>query len=146
VETVAVLQQGKDLRLRIRGMDLLDGTPILDIKPYLPYADAIPTAKSGYAELAPGAASDKQYTLKFSDYSLNQIENIAFKVCDLKAFIASVLQQDPRPAQHVRNGESREYGMYLYDFNIRWRVSNDHMEVLSVDPVSPEPQAKPWKV
>jgi len=146
VETVAVLQQGKDLRLRIRGMDLLDGTPILDIKPYLPYADAIPTANGGYAALAPGAASDKQYTLEFSDYSLNQINSIAFKVCDLKAFIASVLQQDPRPAQHVRNGESREYGMHLYDFNIRWRVSADHMEVLSVDPIAPDPLGKPWKI
>ncbi len=146
VETVAVLQQGKELRLRIRGMDLLDGTPILDIKPYLPYADAIPTATGGYAEQAPAQNSDLQFTVEFTPYSLSQLDKIDFKICNLKSFIKSVLQQDPRPAQHVRNGEDREYGMHLYDFNIRWRVSAGHMEVLSVDPVELQNGLLPWKV
>ena len=146
VETVAIVQHGKQLRLRIRGMDLLDGTPILDIKPYLPYADAIATAKGGYAELAPAQNQDQQFTVDFTPYSLNQLVIIDFKICDLKSFITSVLQQDPRPAQHVRNDENREYGMHLYDFNIRWRVNGGHMEVLSVDSIVLENGLPPWKV
>lgn len=146
VETVAVVQHGKQLRLRIRGMDLLDGTPILDIKPYLPYADAIAAAKGGYAELAPAQNQDQQFTVGFTPYSLNQLEIIDFKICDLQSFITSVLQQDPRPAQHVRNDENREYGMHLYDFNIRWRVNGGHMEVLSVDSIVLENGLPPWKV
>lgn len=146
VETVAVVQHGKQLRLRIRGMDLLDGTPILDIKPYLPYADAIATAKGGYAELAPAQNQGQQFTVDFTPYSLNQLEIIDFKICDLQSFITSVLQQDPRPAQHVRNDENREYGMHLYDFNIRWRVNGSHMEVLSVDSIVLENGLPPWKV
>ncbi len=146
VETVAVVQHGKQLRLRIRGMDLLDGTPILDIKPYLPYADAIAAAKGGYAELAPAQNQGQQFTVDFTPYSLNQLEIIDFKICDLQSFITSVLQQDPRPAQHVRNDENREYGMHLYDFNIRWRVNGGHMEVLSVDSIVLENGLPPWKV
>jgi len=46
VELVAV----EETRLRVRGMDLLDGTPILDIKPYVPYADAFPTARAGWID------------------------------------------------------------------------------------------------
>jgi len=145
VEIVSVLQQGKDLRLRIRGMDLLDGTPILDIKPYVPYADAIPAASGGYAPMAPAPKLYQQFTVDFTSYSLNQLEKIDFKICDLKSFIKSVLQQDPRPAQHVRNDEAREYGMQLYDFNIRWRMSAGHMEVLSVDAIEMVNGLPPWK-
>ncbi len=86
-----------------------------------------------------------QFTVEFTDISLNQIDKIDFKICDLKAFIQSVLEQDPRPAQHVRNDESREYGMQLYDFNIRWRVTGSHMQVLSVDTIRLEDGLPPWK-
>ena len=117
----------------------------VDIKPYLPYADAITGAKGGYAELAPADASRLEITVEFTPNALTQIENINFKICDLQSFIQSVLQQDPRPAQHVRNDESREYGMQLYDFNIRWRVTAGHMQVLSVEPVQLENGLPPWK-
>jgi tRNA (Thr-GGU) A37 N-methylase len=55
VELVAV----EETRLRVRGMDLLDGTPILDIKPYVPYADAFPTARAGWID-AIDAAQGRQ--------------------------------------------------------------------------------------
>ncbi|HTR00389.1 MAG TPA: tRNA (N6-threonylcarbamoyladenosine(37)-N6)-methyltransferase TrmO [Candidatus Acidoferrum sp.] len=144
VEIVGVLQQGKDLRLRVRGIDLIDGTPILDIKPYVPYADAMPEAKGGFAPTAPGADSGSSVTVNFSNNSLNQIENINFKLCDLRAFITEVLSQDPRPAQHVRKGETREYGMFLYDYNVRWRATDTAMEVLSVEPIITGQEPPAW--
>ncbi|MES2603868.1 MAG: tRNA (N6-threonylcarbamoyladenosine(37)-N6)-methyltransferase TrmO [Pseudomonadota bacterium] len=151
VETVAVLQQGPQLILRVRGIDLLDGTPIFDIKPYVPYVDAIPNAIGGYAPSAPHVASGNadeiatsSITVSFSNNALNQIEKISFSLCDLKSFIQGVLSQDPRPAQHVRKADEREYGMHLYDFNVRWRVVGSAAEVLSVEPLPDG--ILPWKL
>lgn len=150
VERVKVLHNGPELILRVRGIDLLDGTPILDIKPYIPYADSIADAVGGYAPSAPhttGIDEVKAYspiTVSFSRTSMFQLEKIDFQLCDLTAFIRSVLQQDPRPAQHVRKGDEREYGMHLYDFNIRWRVTGNAAEVLSVEPIVDG--VLPWKL
>lgn len=150
VETVAVLQQGPQLILRVRGIDLLDGTPIVDIKPYVPYADSIPTARGGYAPAAPHTHADgaeestSAITVIFSGNSLNQLAKIDFKLCDLKSFIQGVLAQDPRPAQHIRKADEREYGMHLYDFNVRWRVVGTTAEVLSVEPLPDG--ILPWKL
>lgn len=150
VETVKVIQRGPELILRVRGIDLLDGTPILDIKPYVPYADSIADAVGGYAPAAPHSKPDSaeesssSITVSFTDNSLNQINKIDFKLCDLQRFIHDVLLQDPRPAQHVRKHDDREYGMHLYDFNIRWRVAGTVAEVLSVEPILDG--VLPWKL
>lgn len=160
VEKVAVIQQGPDVILRVRGVDLLDGTPILDIKPYLPYADSLPNALGGYAEVAPGdQTSEKdtyQRTITFSSNSMLNIETIVkvnseiselseYPESHLKALITSILRQDPRPAQHTRKSENREYGMLLYDFNVRWREADDGAEVLSVEQVDPDADPNLWK-
>jgi tRNA (adenine37-N6)-methyltransferase len=150
VEKVAVLQKGKELILRVRGIDLLDNTPILDIKPYLPYADALPTADGGYAVTAPGTAltnteSTIESTLNFSRNSLEFIENIKNNEFDLKTLITQVLLQDPRPAQHVRHASDREYGMLLYDYNIRWRVDGKVIKVLSIEQFSDPGATLPWQ-
>jgi tRNA (adenine37-N6)-methyltransferase len=150
VEKVAVIQHGKELILRVRGIDLLDNTPILDIKPYLPYADSIPTASGGYAATAPGTAfvereSTIGITLKFSSNALKFIGKTDKKDCELQTLITQVLQQDPRPAQHVRKHSDREYGMLLYDYNIRWRVDGNTIEVLSIEQLTDSSAALPWE-
>jgi tRNA (adenine37-N6)-methyltransferase len=151
VEKVGVIQNGSDLILRVRGVDLVDGTPILDIKPYLPYADALPNASGGYAATAPGVQSsaDNSNTraplpLHFSATALQQLAQPVLQALQLQTLIAQVLQQDPRPAQHVRHHDSREYGMLLYDYNVRWRVQTGAVEVLSVDYIDPTLGALPW--
>lgn len=158
VERVAVIQQGASLVLRVRGVDLLDGTPILDIKPYLPYADSIPEASGGYAAQAPGESLAKDYsqrTVEFTDKVLIDINNLVKVNSEinnitpepaqhLRELIHSILQQDPRPAQHVRKGDTREYGMLLYHCNVRWRETAQGAEVLSVKPVDTTAE-HPWK-
>lgn len=143
VEVVGVIQRGAELSLRVRGLDLVDGTPVYDIKPYIPYADSMPDARGGYAATAPAADDASRLAVDFSDTASRQLAALNFTLCDLRRLIVEVLQQDPRPAQHVRNSEQRDYGMHLYDCNVRWRVSAGVAEVLTVERV--DDGALPWK-
>lgn len=128
VEFVDIVQDGKNLVLRVRGIDLLDGTPIYDIKPYLPWADAITEARGGYAEAAPATLQ-----VQFSAAALQQLAPHLARLPDLEAFIRAVLAQDPRPAVHVRQNDNREYAMFLYDLNIRWQVADGICTVLAIE-------------
>jgi tRNA-Thr(GGU) m(6)t(6)A37 methyltransferase TsaA len=159
VEKVAVMQQGAALVLRVRGVDLLDGTPILDIKPYLPYADSVAGASGGYAEHAPASSraekASSQRTVDISVNALSDIKNIVKESSELtnasddpeqhlQDLIRGVLLQDPRPAQHTRKGDDREYGMLIYHCNVRWRETAQGAEVLSVEEVDPGTEQQPW--
>ncbi|HHX82773.1 MAG TPA: tRNA (N6-threonylcarbamoyladenosine(37)-N6)-methyltransferase TrmO [Pseudomonadaceae bacterium] len=122
-------QRGQSLVLTVRGIDMLDGTPILDIKPYLPYADMLPHASGGFAQEAPPAT----LSVWFSNEAQVQLAGFVLQHPELEAFIRAVLQQDPRPAQHVRQQTARSFAMRLYDLNIRWRVKDAACEVLSIE-------------
>ena len=124
-----IIHKGNLLVLKVRGLELLDGTPIVDIKPYIPYADALPDAKGGFAGEAPGSESQ----VLFTDAARQELETFSVAYPDLEAFICALLRQDPRPAQHVRNDEQREYGMLLYDLNIRWHMDGDSVVVKSIE-------------
>jgi len=98
--------------LHLRGVDLVDGTPILDIKPYVPYSDSIPDAMGGFAQDAP-------------PHSEVCWQNGVEDKLDLatKALIESTLALDPRPAYQQRESE-REYGCLINGWNVKWRVSD----------------------
>lgn len=114
------------VRLRLRGADLLDGTPVLDIKPYLPYVDAIPGAAAGFAPEAPAPLA-----VRFSEAAQRSLQGDAM----LARMIERVLAQDPRPAYQADDPE-RVYGMRLAELNLRFRISAGVVEVLAVDRVS----------
>lgn len=123
--------------LQIRGADLLDGTPVLDIKPYLPYADAIPDARGGYASAAPEALTEVRFHASVES-AMARLEAGGYP--GLRRLIEQVLSQDPRPAYLAgRDGEptgerSRRFGMRLYEFDVQWRVCADYVEVLALNP------------
>ena len=116
------------LCLLLAGIDLLDGTPILDIKPYLPYSDAMVDATAGFADTRP----ETQMTVEFSPSVLEFI-NQQSDYPDLHDFINNVLKQDPRPAYKKQKEGEQNYGMTLYDFNIRWQVNGEHNYVSSIE-------------
>lgn len=124
------LSQGKVL-LHLRGSDLLDGTPVLDIKPYLPYADSVAGAKAGFAPALPEARQTVVFTPE-AERQCVAYENDARK--NLKALITQILEQDPRPAYRGSDDDRNEYGMRLYDFNLRWCVDDGVAIVLALDP------------
>ena len=123
------LDESRDgLYLKVGGLDLVDGTPVFDIKPYIPYADSIASASAGFADNPPGA----ELTVAFSDSARTALQALEGLYPELESFIISVLKQDPRPAWRVREDDSKRYGMNLFDLNIKWRASPDGMEVLGI--------------
>jgi len=102
--------------LQLSNIDLVDGTPILDIKPYIPYADAKPDALAGFAQSEPEALMN----IQFSEKAARQIERCLHSHPNLQQLISEVLQQDPRPAYKKNKPDSKIYAVHLSDFNISW--------------------------
>jgi tRNA-Thr(GGU) m(6)t(6)A37 methyltransferase TsaA len=121
------IDTGDGVRLTVRGADLLDGTPILDIKPYVPYVDAIPDARAGFAPEAPRA----RLAVRFSEAAIEAIAGDA----QLVRLIEAVLAQDPRPAYQADDPD-RLYGMRLAAVNVRFTVANGEARVVAVDSVA----------
>lgn len=107
--------------LYVSGADLVDGTPILDIKPYVAYADSHSDARSGFAQEAPKArlevVDDHGLLLQ-----LSETERVA---------IMETLALDPRP--HYQHDEMRMYAMEYGGWTVRFRVGNEAVEVCSVE-------------
>ncbi|NKB35386.1 MAG: tRNA (N6-threonylcarbamoyladenosine(37)-N6)-methyltransferase TrmO [Pseudomonadales bacterium] len=116
--------------LEVKGIDLLDGTPVLDIKPYIPYADSIESAVGGYAEAAPNSG----LSVIFTDAAQVQIDELNSIYPELRELITQVLTQDPRPAWRVKDNDEKQYGMTLYNLNIKWAVNNGSIAVTSILP------------
>ena len=127
VEFGAVSYQNKQLSLTVKGIDLLDGTPILDIKPYVPYADNIPQASGGMAQHSP-----ELMAVIFSEQANAQLKNLEPRYPAIGSLIQEVLSQDPRPAYHQNSLLDKTYGMILYDLNIQWQVIKQQNVVLTI--------------
>lgn len=127
VEFAAVSYQNKQLILRVKGIDLLDGTPILDIKPYVPYSDSIPAAQGGIAQHSP-----ELMAVVFTEKAKEQLQQLTQSYSALGTLIQEVLSQDPRPAYHQNAHSEKTYGMTLYDLNIQWQVIEQQNVVLTI--------------
>lgn len=114
------------LLLKLAGLDLVEGTPVLDIKPYLAYTDSHVDADSGYASNPPTLLN-----VVWSDDALRAARTYEDKHTGFTQLVEQVLAQDPRPA-YVSDDQQREYGMQLYDANIRWKLAGNDIEVLSI--------------
>ncbi|MCB1758523.1 MAG: tRNA (N6-threonylcarbamoyladenosine(37)-N6)-methyltransferase TrmO [Gammaproteobacteria bacterium] len=125
LERVALERGG--VTLEISGIDLVDGTPVLDIKPYLAYVDSIPEARSGYAESAPVADLE----VRFSPLAERQLQQRQGGGA-LKVLIEGVLASDPRPAYRRSEQHGRVYGVRLHDFDLRWRLDEHGVEVVEL--------------
>ncbi|MCO1333839.1 tRNA (N6-threonylcarbamoyladenosine(37)-N6)-methyltransferase TrmO [Microbulbifer sp. OS29] len=116
------------IELIVAGADLVDGTPVLDIKPYIPYADALTDAQSEFASAAPQpmpVTIPKPILTQAKAYRDNW-------GTDLPRLIDQVLSQDPRPA-YQKMDQQRIYGMQLCGFNLRWRYSDTGVEVVALE-------------
>ena len=107
--------------LRVAGADLLDGTPIYDIKPYLPYADCRPEALGGFAPAPAGA----RLAVDIPPDLLARVPE------DKLAALTGVLSQDPRPS--YQHDPERVYGMAFAGLEVRFQVEGDRLKVVSVE-------------
>lgn len=120
--------ENNTLILIVAGTDLLDGTPIYDIKPYLPYVDSINEATSSFASNAP----DALLSVIFDVPALTLINQEKNSFPQLQELIIEVLQQDPRPAYKKEHDDTKEYGFQLYHFDVKWRVNNHQAIVTDI--------------
>ena len=116
------------IRLHLGGIDLLDGTPVLDIKPYLPYADSIPVARSGYAP-EPPQPREVHFSLQ-AEQACADLDT--FRYPNLRKVVAGLLSQDPRPAYKNAGGE-RTFGMRLWDLNVRFTAADGRIVVTNIE-------------
>lgn len=110
--------------LEVAGADLMDGTPILDIKPYIPYADCHPGAVGGFAD----TAGDFLLDVDIPQALLSEIPE------SQQEALREVLSHDPRPS--YQNDPERIYGMTFGGQNIRFQVTGKRLTVISVEPAS----------
>ena len=107
--------------LRVAGADLLDGTPIYDIKPYLPYVDSHPEASNGFAL----NEKEGRLTVEFPEDLLKRIPP------NKQAALKAILAQDPRPG--YQDDAERIYGIEFAGFDIRFSVRDSVLTVVETD-------------
>lgn len=125
VELEGLIERPGARGLRLRNHDLVDGTPVLDIKPYLPYSDSLPQARApaGFEQ-----APDRRRVV----FSAAAEADLHGAPAELRLLIEQTLALDPRPA--YRQGESgRLHGMALAGCNVRWRVVDGEVRVERVE-------------
>lgn len=111
--------------LEVAGADLMDGTPIFDIKPYLPYADAHPEARGGFTE----RADDFCLTVELPEALEEKVPPAR------REALRAVLAHDPRPS--YQDDPERVYGMRFAGLDVRFRVCGKCLTVLAVEPETP---------
>lgn len=127
VRLLEVCQADSEPELLVVGADILNGTPLLDIKPYVPYADAWPQARGGFAVPPDGGGLQ----VRIAD------ELLALWPAAKRPALLAVLAQDPRPAYHAgRQDAARVYGLSFAGFNVRFQVEGDVLRVLAVEPLA----------
>lgn len=109
--------------LVVGGADLMDGTPIFDIKPYIPYGDCIPQATGGFTD----RVGDFLLKVNFPQELLKKLPP------DKQAAAIGVLSHDPRPSYQKQPG--RVYGLSFGGFDIQFTVEEEILTILNVEPL-----------
>jgi len=133
----------KGAKIHVSGVDLLDGTPILDVKPYIPFADSIPSAHAGWA-----AEPIEKFSVEFTEKSRLALERHQKRIraekgdetIDIERMIVEMLELDPRPASQKRKMPPNEdesiglrFAFTLFDFDVKWEIRDGKFAVLDLE-------------
>ena len=130
VRLIRMEEENGRITLVVSGADLMDGTPIVDIKPYLPYVDSVPEAVGGFTEQTERHHLTVDFPEKLKKYVPKQ---------NLPA-VMGLLAQDPRPA--YQHDGKRVYGVPYGEVDIRFVVEGDTLTVVEVVPYTEKEQKK----
>ena len=108
--------------ITVAGADLMDGTPIFDIKPYLAYTDSHPDAVGGFIE----GLTDRSVQVECHEALLAPLEE------DVRTRLLAALAHDPRPT--YQNDPTRVYGMDFAGYNVRFTVADGVLTVVDITP------------
>lgn len=114
--------------LKVDGLDMVDGTPVVDIKPYVPYADSIPDALGSFAQNAPEANA---LPVSFTPEATEQCKQLeADGLTDFTALATKLISANPRPAYQKIPG--RVYGIFIHGYEVVWQTTDDAAIVTSI--------------
>ena len=120
VKLLAVEDSPEGKVLVVAGADMMDGTPIYDIKPYLPYVDSVPEAVGGFTR----ETADYHLTVDFPEALLARVPQ------DMRQVLLGVLAQDPRPA--YQHDDERVYGLPFGGMDVKFRVQDGVLTVVDI--------------
>ena len=115
------------ITLHIKGLDLIEGTPIIDIKPYVPYVDSIPDANGGFAHLAP----EQRLQITFSNEANQQVDTYEKHLPALRQLINDILQFDPRPVYVRKLANKKRFGFFIYDLDVKVEIVTEKEVVVT---------------
>ena len=115
------------IKLHLSGIDFLDQTPVVDIKPYLPYSDKVDAATENFLTI-PQITMSVTFSHEAVEFC-RRYSNEAGK--ELVTLISQVLQQDPRPG-YLRKNSDTVYWIHLWDLNVGWKVNDFCITVLDI--------------
>jgi len=127
VEFRGINKEGDQIYVEVGSVDLVDGTPIIDIKPYIPYSDSVPEAKGGYADAEPPTVQ-----VEFSPTALAILQSLPDSTVK-QAVISEVLAQDPRPAYKKNKPDHKQYAVHLYNLNVKFTISGNLVTVTTIE-------------
>lgn len=124
VRLIDISSQSNTLLIEVGGGDFLDNTPLIDIKPYIPYSDCLETARGGYSGGA-NSPVEVNFSPEAAQFCMRYAEATGR---DLSGLITETLAQDPRPAS--QRAREKSFGFMLWDINIRWLARGNVFTVL----------------
>ncbi len=132
VHLLSIEEGAKGPRLHLGGIDFLDKTPVIDIKPYIPYSDMVAYASDGFTAITESHAPDEVLFSEAAAQFCRQYEVRNNR--PLKILIKELVAADPRPQSQQKK---KEFGMLLWDVNIRWRIEEGKALIIAVTPFCP---------
>lgn len=121
-----------EILLHIRAGDFLDGTPVLDIKPYIPFADSLPAATSDWADSAEATLPVEWSGTALEELAIAEPDSAAAD--DLRQLIDETIALDPRPA-HERGSDGRQgqsWGMRFRHIDVKWQVTRGTAQIVTI--------------
>lgn len=118
--------QSERIVLELSGVDLVDSTPVFDIKPYIPYSDCVDNVKTGYVDGHP----QRSMVIKWQTDAKTQCDSLS-QIYDkaLQSLIEDTLAYDPRPAYRKGMDDDKVYIVRVYDIDVHWHCSGNNIYV-----------------
>lgn len=126
VKFESIEQTNKQLFIHISGADLLDQTPIIDIKPYIPYSDSIPNALGGFTD----DIKESTHHIKYSLEAEKDCLSATLSYPDITNFINQLLSLDHRAYYYKKI--DKIYSTTIYDFDLKWRIIDTNVIIVSL--------------
>lgn len=126
VEMASIEQQGGKIFIHVKGADLLDQTPLIDIKPYVPYTDSIADAKGGFTD----QIIEHKLHVSFSAEAEIDCKKATLKYSQIREFIGQLLGLDHRAYYYKKI--DKIYSTRVYDYDLKWTIDKHEVNVISL--------------